>query len=349
MSYAPANPPAIAPFSVQPLMAGAAQAAANEIYAGCSNGELLRFALQPDHSHTLVSRQTVTAGKSIDDIVIIPCQHRALIQSDGQLHFYTIPSLDPIPQNVIRPIRHVVTFAVDHFHLQRPPPPLSSSSQTLDLVDFCVVKKRAIAQYTLRDRLYYHKEIPLPQGGTLAKRIGPSLCIADNVHYNIINLDEASLFPILPLSQAIDPTPFPIKPSITVIGDSEFLILSWTGASTIGVFITGGTLEWPSYPESVCLDYPYIHNIETQSIVQVISAPATNDGHGPSERTALVASLEGYLVPSAQRSEKMQLTRVPLLHFLAVSFCSRFRRKEFRGDVGHDTTLRDDDVFHKLA
>ena len=102
------------------------------------------------------------------------------------------------------------------------------------------------------------QEIPLPQGGTLAKRIGHSLCIADNVHYNIINLDEASLFPILPLSQAIDPTPFPIKPSITVIGDSEFLILSWTGASTIGVFITGegdpvrGTLEWPSYPESVC-------------------------------------------------------------------------------------------------
>jgi len=102
------------------------------------------------------------------------------------------------------------------------------------------------------------QEIPLPQGGTLAKRIGSSLCIADNVHYNIINLDEASLFPILPLSQAIDPTPFPIKPSIIVIGDSEFLILSWTGASTIGVFITGegdpvrGTLEWPSYPESVC-------------------------------------------------------------------------------------------------
>lgn len=133
----------------------AAQAAANEIYAGCSNGELFRFALQPEHKYALVSRQTVVVGKSIDDIVIIPCQYRAIIQSDGQLHFYTVPSLDPIAHNVIRPIRHVLTFAVDHFHLQRPPPP--SSSQTLDLVDFCVVKKRAIAQYTLRDRLYYHK------------------------------------------------------------------------------------------------------------------------------------------------------------------------------------------------
>jgi hypothetical protein len=36
------------------------------------------------------------------------------------------------------------------------------------------------------------------------------------------------------------------------------LILSWTGASTLGLFITGdgdpvrGTLEWPSHPEAVC-------------------------------------------------------------------------------------------------
>ena len=150
-----------APLDIQPLVAGffadvqvritAAQGAASEIYVGCSNGELLRFSLQADAFYALVSRQTVVAGKPIDDIVIISSQHRALVQSDAQLHFYTVPSLDPIPQNVIRPIRHVVTFAVDHLHLQRPP------SQSLDPIDFCVVKRRAIAQYTLRDRLYYSK------------------------------------------------------------------------------------------------------------------------------------------------------------------------------------------------
>lgn len=143
---------------IQPLVAGffadehvritAAQGAASEIYVGCSNGELLRFALQADAFYALVSRQTVVAGKAIDDMVIISSQHRALVQSDGQLHFYTVPSLDPIPQNVIRPIRHVVTFAVDHLHL---------ASQS---VDFSVVKRRAIVQYTLRDRLYYGK-VPL--------------------------------------------------------------------------------------------------------------------------------------------------------------------------------------------
>ncbi|KAF8637927.1 hypothetical protein AX17_002548 [Amanita inopinata Kibby_2008] len=346
MTYAPTNPSDIPPFQLQPLISSAfefdveadvrvsaAQALGSEIYVGCSNGELLRFALQADdpnklESYSLLSRQTVFTGEPIDEIVIIPSHYRALILSDSQIHFYTIPSLDPVSQNVIRPIRHVVTFAVDHLHLRRPVPPLSAS-QVPEPVEFCVVKWRAIALYTLRDRLYYHKEIPLPQGAILAKRIGHSLCVADSVHYNIVDLEQASLFPILPLSQAVDPTPFTIKPSITVVGDSDFLILSWTGASTLGVFITGegdpvrGTLEWPSYPDSVCLDYPYvtsllpnntieIHNVETQSIVQVIgSSPADDDR--PSERTALMASVGGYLVPSTQRSEKMKMTRLPLL------------------------------------
>ena len=105
------------------------------------------------------------------------------------------------------------------------------------------------------------QEIPLPQAGgvTLARRTGKSLCIADKEHYNIVDLEVASLFPILPLSQAFEPTMFVVKPSITVISANEFLILSWTGASTLGLFITGdgdpvrGTLEWPSHPEALCM------------------------------------------------------------------------------------------------
>lgn len=65
------------------------------------------------------------------------------------------------------------------------------------------------------------------------------------------------MFPVLPVSQAMD-DPTLVKPFIVVVGENEFLLLSWTGASTLGVFITGegdpvrGTLEWPSHPLSVC-------------------------------------------------------------------------------------------------
>ena len=168
-----------------------------------------------------------------------------------------------------------------------------------------------IFQFVDRDPSFtFLQEIPLPQGATLARRTGRSLCIADQTNYNLVDLEQASLFPILPLSQAYEPASFVVKPSITVIGPNEFLILSWTGASTLGVFISAdgdpvrGTLQWPSHPRSICqfcvvvsltkdlyadlfigLDYPHvisllpnntieIHSVETQEIVQVIGAPA---------------------------------------------------------------------------
>lgn len=71
----------------------------------------------------------------------------------------------------------------------------------------------------------------------------------------MIDLDAGLLFPVLPLSQVPDSPP--VKPCMTVIGENEFLLLSWTGASTIGIFVTGdgdpirGTLEWPNHPKLV--------------------------------------------------------------------------------------------------
>lgn len=91
----------------------------------------------------------------------------------------------------------------------------------------------------------------------MARRTGNYLCVADRENYNMIDLEAASLFPLIPLSQAPDAS-IRVKPSITVINHQEFLLLSWTGTTTMGLFITGngdpvrGTLEWPSHPKSLC-------------------------------------------------------------------------------------------------
>ncbi|KAF9475156.1 hypothetical protein BDN70DRAFT_272425 [Pholiota conissans] len=385
MTSAPLNPLEVPPFQLQRLIQDviepyifesslasstgriyvcSTQALGSEIYAGCSNGELLRFALQADdpaklESYTLLSRQTIPGNKPVDEIVLVPSLSRALVLSDHQIHFYTIPSLDPYPT---KPVRHVVTLAVDDQHLKRLQPPLSATGMTLppEPVDFCVVKRSSIALFTMKDRLLYQKEIPLPQGSlpiTLARRTGKSLCIADKEYYSILDLEASSLFQVIPVSQSMDPTPFLIKPSITVISQNEFLLISWTGTSALGLFITGdgdpvrGTLEWPIYPEAICLDYPYIlsllpnnaievHSVETQQIMQVIStppvtSPPSSKPSSPSPRQAthqrssstaskssavdssrrinLVSSIGGYLVPSTQRSEKMSMVPVKLL------------------------------------
>src|SRR5271168_2507850 len=59
---------------------------------------------------------------------------------DHQIHLYTVPSLDPFPS---KPIRHVVTFAVDDQHLRRPPPSFSPQGvrPPLEPVDFCIIKR----------------------------------------------------------------------------------------------------------------------------------------------------------------------------------------------------------------
>jgi hypothetical protein len=124
---------------------------------------------------------------------------------------------------------------------------------------------------------------------------------------------------------------------IVVVPEEEFLILSWTGAGTIGVFINvhgdpvRGTLQWPNHPLSVCLDYPYItallpdqtiqaHDIESQEIAQVLPPPpppSLND-FSPStllsaERRALSTSSNGFFVPLQQRPDKLMLKKINLL------------------------------------
>lgn len=107
------------------------------------------------------------------------------------------------------------------------------------------------------DGTLFVQEIPFQPGAQLARRAGQYLCVADSQFYNVIDLHTAQMFPVLPVNQASDDT-MPVKPFIVFVGGNEFLLLSWTGASTLGVFITGegdpvrGTLEWPSHPLSVC-------------------------------------------------------------------------------------------------
>ena len=130
-------------------------------------------------SYTILSRQILPGEKPIDEIVLVPSLSRALILSgtsvhyrlhervhatfscsfslDHQIYFYNIPSLDPFP---IKPVRNVITFAVDDQHLKRTFPTLSAAGVPLppEAVDFSVVKRNGgIALFTMKDRLVYTK------------------------------------------------------------------------------------------------------------------------------------------------------------------------------------------------
>ncbi|KAG1903119.1 CNH domain-containing protein [Suillus fuscotomentosus] len=371
----------VPPYLLQPLIpriiAGTvtcAQAFGSEIYVGCSNGELLRYALQPDadptkilsfscippldysllfllfhnsslrhhaniaqlDAYALLSQQSHPSGKQIDELILVPCIARVLILCDRQLHIYTLPSLDLVPNT--KPVRNVEALAVDHNHLQRPAATSLTTRATststnfptergkIDAIDLCVIKRSTIAMYSLgEEKLSFTREIPFRSGSLRAQRSGRHLCIATADIYSVIDLVTAQMFELLPVTQ-VEVTAGTIKPHIVVISPSEFLLLSWTGGSTLGLFVTGdgdpvrGTLEWPAYPVSVCLDYPYlttllpngtieVHSVETQTITQVIPAPDFGEGGKP----GLVSCLAGYAAPSSECRDKMRKVKVGLV------------------------------------
>ena len=67
-----------------------------------------------------------------------------------------------VPLNLIKPIRNVVTFAVDEQHLKRPPQYMTDIPVPVEPIEFCVIKRSAIMLYSLRERLYYQKVRPIP-------------------------------------------------------------------------------------------------------------------------------------------------------------------------------------------
>jgi hypothetical protein len=343
------NPLEVPPYLLQPLIpsitAGTvtcAQALGSEIYVGCSNGELLRYALHPDadptklDAYALLSQQSHPSGKQIDELILVPCIARALILCDRQVHIYTLPSLDLVPNT--KTVRNVEVLAVDHNHLQRPAAAslttrTTSTSINLpaergknDAIDLCIIKRSTIAMYSLsEEKLTFTREIPFRPGALRAQRSGRHLCVATAEMYSVIDLVTAQMFELLPVTQ-VEGTAGAIKPHIIVISPSEFLLLSWTGGSTLGLFITGegdpvrGTLEWPAHPVSACLDFPYlttllpngtieVHSVETQTIIQVIPAPKFGEGGRP----GLVSCLAGYAVPSSECGDKMKKVKVKLV------------------------------------
>ncbi|EJD51168.1 hypothetical protein AURDEDRAFT_57070, partial [Auricularia subglabra TFB-10046 SS5] len=292
-----------------------------DLYVGCANGRLIRFALQ-EHPHRskpagyrFVSQHVMPGNKPVDDIALAPTVQKILVQSDSRLYFFVYPGMEPVPTSLINPIRLVVTFAID-----AGPPDVHPPS-----VRFVVVKRTGMSLYTLRERLFHEKEGQL-QGARTAKRYGRHLCVSNaEGNYCVVNLETLNMIEMIPSSQ--DGVTV-VKPSITVIGENEFLVLSWLGENSggaVGLFMTGdadpvrGTMQWQEYPAAICVDYPYIvsllpnrtievHNLNNLEIVQVINPPVPSPVF--LDPRALAGSA-GFSVPSSHRIEKLSPT--PLL------------------------------------
>ncbi|WVW83780.1 hypothetical protein I302_105801 [Kwoniella bestiolae CBS 10118] len=217
------------------------------------------------HRHTLFPRRPVNR------VYILPKISKILMISDGTLHALSLPNLEPLPSSHVPPLRGVVSVILDDEELEWGGPGSEDPNAQMTVV---VVRRKGLGVYKLGNRMNSVKEIPLPSSPTHHALFSSFLCAAitsgqedtQQTLYSIIDLSDASLTEVLPVSQ-IDPAvaEFEPNPNIVVIpGENEFLVTSYTGSSTMGVFLNGqgdpvrGTMEWPSHPISIAVESEYI-------------------------------------------------------------------------------------------
>ena len=65
--------------------------------------------------------------------------------------------MSPLELEIYHQMRNVIGIAVDEQHLQRPPALPNEQPMHTEPVEFCIIKRSAIALYSLRERLFYQK------------------------------------------------------------------------------------------------------------------------------------------------------------------------------------------------
>lgn len=182
---------------------------------------------------------------------------------EGILTLHALPTFANLA--AFPPVRGVSTFAVD------------LSNPNSESIRLCIIKRKTMQLLSItHNQVDMLKELPLRTTAILAVLRKSYLCIADAVNYSLVNLESATLTPLLPISQ--DPPDSPPselhnltpssaqttvrpksyqRPAILPIESDEFLIASHTGSTTLGLFIkengepTRGTLEWASNTKSI--------------------------------------------------------------------------------------------------
>ncbi|KZO91652.1 hypothetical protein CALVIDRAFT_340783 [Calocera viscosa TUFC12733] len=293
------------------------------LYIGCSDGTLLWYTLnETDNNadpYTLQDRYTVPSRKAVSRIALIPRLSKALVLSDGTLYFFLLPSLEPIPIALINHIRGVLTFALDDADVFAHP-------EDADATGLCVLTRRGVGLWSLRERLLPIKEVPLPYRGLIAKRYAEHMFIASDSLYHFVDLSSSQsteFAPIPTIEAQIGNTVIPPRPSIITVAQHEFLVALDGGAGAMGLFLKNGdpvrgTLEWEFLPRALAVDWPYVaallpngtvvvHSIETLKVVQVVDIPASLGAR------TMSSSMDGLYAPSSTNNRNLEMVPFRLI------------------------------------
>ncbi|KAG9296858.1 hypothetical protein G9A89_006813 [Geosiphon pyriformis] len=288
----------------------------NNVYVGTSDGHLIHYVLE-DQINTensipksyLIEKHNLGFGrKFVERILLLPQIQKAVILCDSTLSFYLLPQMEPLP---FQYIKGVTCFTYD----------LAKEGVTEDdgSVKLCVIKKRAVHTYIIREELNeLTPSLPLANGGIVACQYGSSLCIADSTYkYRLIDLVQRRMIDIGEYMDSHQPQERNSTP-----GGGSFKPLT-----TLGQFVSSkgdpirGVLRWSSFPRAIGVEYPYviallrnntieIHNVVNQALIQTIQLSpieARTISQGPGIKVWVSALLERLRLESCSFYEEDSL------------------------------------------
>ncbi|KAL1413618.1 hypothetical protein Q8F55_001393 [Vanrija albida] len=305
---------------------------ANNLYVGGSDGAVEWWVYDgaagtsDNRGWKLRHKHKLFPARPVNKILLLPKVSRALVLSEGTLHPLSLPSLEPIPSTVIPVIRGVVTVSLNDDELD-----LGDGESITDMT-VVVVRRKGLGVYRLGTRMTLVKDIPLPTPPKSCALFSTFLCAAlpseNGLNYGIIDLSDASMTEVLPVSQVfgVADTGFDPNPNIVVIpGDNQFLVTSYTGQNTMGVFLNGqgdperGTMEWPEHPVSIAVESGFIIALLRNNTVTIHSLA---DLEQPAQTISLDAELSafqlsyspyGISIRDMVRAERLGTSRFTLL------------------------------------
>ncbi|RHZ85679.1 hypothetical protein Glove_63g27 [Diversispora epigaea] len=200
----------------------------NNLYIGTSDGHIIHYGVEDQISSEnsiptsfQVSKIHLGSGKRIvERIMLFPQISLAVVLCDTALSFYLLPNMEQLPTTNFPVIKGVTCFCHDVS--------MEGKIEEDGSVKICVMKRRMIHIYSIKDQCTEEKCIQLPDGAITACQYGQFVCLADNQRYKLIDLKEKKLEDVMPYAENKSDRNSSLnevfKPIITVIGDSEFLL-----------------------------------------------------------------------------------------------------------------------------
>ncbi|TYJ57008.1 hypothetical protein B9479_002287 [Cryptococcus floricola] len=270
----------------------------HNIYVGVSDGTVEWWVCEgAAHSETngwtMRRKQTLFPRRPVSKMYLLPNVSKILVISDGTMHTLSLPDLAQIPSNVIPPMRGVISVILNDDELDWRP----GSEERTDMT-VVTVRRHGLGIYKLGHKFQAIKEIPLPSIPTHHAIFQTYLCCAlyppsdddgpPELTNCVIDLSDASLTPVAPVDRSSNDAEQEKKNANIVVipGEDEFLVTSYSGFSTLGLFLNGqgdpvrGTIEWESHPLSIAVESGWIIALLSN---QTISIHALDDPTTPTQ------------------------------------------------------------------